>query len=218
MERHDNHDNKDYVIAASDIKRHDNKDYVVAVSDMKRHDNGNRNISNTSGSNEIYQDYIPVPINNLSVKEEEEDDEVRNYEDTPTKELQYLVEECDGRACLELSKRYAHGTVLLERDKDQSKELRRLGMLYLYGSTISPEFEDTKASYKSVFFDENGKPYIDWQAKSQQMKKLLKDLGTLTRRYNKLASNFDIIQRKLSDLTRPEEVKKPLSTLELGSI
>lgn len=75
-------------------------------------------------------------------------------------------------------------------------------------STISPEFEDTKASYKSVFFDENGKPYIDWQAKSQQMKKLLKDLGTLTRRYNKLASNFDIIQRKLSDLTRPEEVKK----------
>ena len=208
MERHDNHDNKDYVIAASDIKRHDNKDYVVAVSDMKRHDNGNRNISNTSGSNEIYQDYIPVPINNLSVKEDDEDDEVRNYEDTPTKELQYLAEECDGWACLELSKRYAHGTVLLERDKDQSKELRRLGMLYLYGSTISPEFEDSKASYKSVFFDENGKPYIDWQAKSQQMKKLLKDLGTLTRRYNKLASNFDIIQRKLSDLTRPEEVKK----------
>ena len=66
MERHDNHDNKDYVIAASDMKRHDNKDYVVAVSDMKRHDNGNRNISNTSGSNEIYQDYIPVPINNSS--------------------------------------------------------------------------------------------------------------------------------------------------------
>ena len=104
MERHDNHDNKDYVIAASDMKRHDNKDYVVAVSDMKRHDNGNRNISNTSGSNEIYQDYIPVPINNLSVKEEEEDDEVCNYEDTPTKELQYLAEECDGWACLELSK------------------------------------------------------------------------------------------------------------------
>lgn len=123
MERHDNHDNKDYVIAASDIKRHDNKDYVVAVSDMKRHDNGNRNISNTSGSNEIYQDYIPVPINNLSVKEEEEDDEVRNYEDTPTKDLQYLAEECDGWACLELSKRYAHGTVLLERDKPQIRNL-----------------------------------------------------------------------------------------------
>ena len=104
---------------ACNMKHHviENKDYVVAVSDMKRHDNGNRNISNTSGSNEIYQDYIPVPINNLSVKEEEEDDEVRNYEDTPTKELQYLAEECDGWACLELSKRYAHGTVLLERDK-----------------------------------------------------------------------------------------------------
>lgn len=59
---------------------------------MRHHDNGNRNISYTSESNENYQDYIPVPINNLSVKEEEEDDEVCNYEDIPTKELQYLSE------------------------------------------------------------------------------------------------------------------------------
>ena len=139
---------------ASNMEHHIIENYDV-VSDMRHHDNGNRNISYTSESNENYQDYIPVPINNLSVKEEEEDDEVCNYEDIPTKELQYLSEECDGWACLELSKRYAHGTVLLERDKDHSKELRRLGMLYLYGSTISPEFEDTKALYKSVFFDEN---------------------------------------------------------------
>ena len=76
--------------------------------------------------------------NGCNVSCTSEPDEL-NYEDVSTKNLQLM--ECDGKACLELSKRYAHGTTLLQCDRERSKELRRLGMLYLYGSTVSPEFE-----------------------------------------------------------------------------
>lgn len=131
-----------------------------------------------------------------------------NYESVSTKNLQFMVEECDANACFELSKRYAHGTILLKCDKERSKELRRLGMLYRYGSTISPEFEEEKQAYKSVFLDENGKPYIDWQAKSEQMEKLLDNFETLVERYNDIASDNDKTQRMLSDLSRPVEVKE----------
>lgn len=48
---------------ASNMEHHIIENYDV-VSDMRHHDNGNRNISYTSESNENYQDYIPVPINN----------------------------------------------------------------------------------------------------------------------------------------------------------
>ena len=134
-----------------------------------------------------------------------------NYESVSTKNLQFMVEECDANACFELSKRYAHGTILLKCDKERSKELRRLGMLYRYGSTISPEFEEEKQAYKSVFLDENGKPYIDWQAKSEQMEKLLDNFETLVERYNDIASDNDKTQRMLSDLSRPVEVKEALT-------
>lgn len=130
-----------------------------------------------------------------------------NYGELSTKNLQLLAEECDGKACLELSKRYAHGTTLLQCDKERSKELRRLGMLYLYGSTVSPEFEEEKQAYRSIFLDENGKPYIDWKSKSEQMKKLFVNIETLSERYNDLASNNDNTQGVLSKLVRPEEVE-----------
>ena len=130
-----------------------------------------------------------------------------NYGELSTKNLQLLAEECDGKACLELSKRYAHGTTLLQCDKERSKELRRLGMLYLYGSTVSPEFEEEKQAYRSIFLDENGKPYIDWKIKSEQMKKLFVNIETLSERYNDLASNNDNTQGVLSKLVRPEEVE-----------
>lgn len=130
-----------------------------------------------------------------------------NYGELSTKNLQLLAEECDGKACLELSKRYAHGTTLLQCDKERSKELRRLGMLYLYGSTVSPEFEEEKQAYRSIFLDENGKPYIDWKIKSEQMKKLFVNIETLSERYNELASNNDNTQGVLSKLVRPEEVE-----------
>ena len=130
-----------------------------------------------------------------------------NYGELSTKDLQLLAEECDGKACLELSKRYAHGTTLLQCDKERSKELRRLGMLYLYGSTVSPEFEEEKQVYRSIFLDENGKPYIDWKIKSEQMKKLFVNIETLSERYNDLASNNDNTQGVLSKLVRPEEVE-----------
>ena len=180
----------------------------ILTGAVRNVDCDDRVISHTPKSEKYDQEYIPVPIKNLTTQEDEEDCEVENYEDIPTKDLQFMVEECDGRACIELSKRYAHGTTLLERDKERSKELRKLGMLYLYGSTISPEFEEGKDTYKSVFLAENGKPYVDWQTKSQQMKKLFEDLGTFTKRYSDLASNFDTIQHKLSNLVRPEEVKE----------
>lgn len=131
-----------------------------------------------------------------------------NYEEISTKNLQFMVEECDGKACLELSKRYAHGTTLLQCDKEHSRELRRLGMLYLYGSTVSPEFEEEKQVYKSVLLDENGKPYKDWQTKSEQMKKLFVNIESLTEKYNDLASNNNSTQSTLSKLARPGEVKE----------
>lgn len=133
-----------------------------------------------------------------------------NYEKVPTKTLSFMAEECDGSACLELSKRYAHGTTLLQRDKERSKELRRLGMLYLYGTTVSPEFDEEKKQedYKSVFFDENGKPYVDWPIKSQQMKKLLGNLGILNEKFKTITDANDITHSKLFNLVRPTEVKK----------
>lgn len=145
--------------------------------------------------------------NGCNVSCTSEPDEL-NYEDVSTKNLQLMAEECDGKACLELSKRYAHGTTLLQCDRERSKELRRLGMLYLYGSTVSPEFEEEKQNYKSVFLDENGKLCIDWQIKSELMKKLFVNIESLTEKYNDLASNNDNTQSVLSKLVRPEEVKE----------
>lgn len=81
-------------------------------------------------------------------------------------------------------------------------------MLYLYGSTVSPEFEEEKQAYKSVFLDENGKPYKDWQTKSEQMKKLFVNIESLTEKYNALASNNNGTQSMLSKLARPGEVKE----------
>ena len=73
-------------------------------------------------------------------------------------------------------------------------------MLYLYGSTVSPEFEGEKQVYRSIFLDENGKPYIDWKIKSEQMKKLFVNIETSSERYNDLASNNDNTQGVLSKL------------------
>lgn len=77
----------------------------ILTGAVRNVDCDDRVISHTPKSEKYDQEYIPVPIKNLTTQEDEEDCEVENYEDIPTKDLQFMVEECDGRACIELSKR-----------------------------------------------------------------------------------------------------------------
>lgn len=139
------------------------------------------------------------------------------YEDIPTKQLMEMAEHCDASACYELANRYSTGTTLLKRDLQEAKRWREQGNLYTTGYA-NDDGKQAKVPYRSMFLDENEKPYRTVTDINVCFYKLATTIYKAVCEYTDARKKSTDIHKRLEALEEPSAVGEPLPYWSLGFI
>lgn len=129
----------------------------------------------------------------------------QDYQNLPTQRLMEMADEGDGKACMELSARYATGTTLLPMDMAKSEEWKQKANLYTYGSKKKPR----KKVRVSAFIDDNGKPYTKPQVVVEKLDDLKYDLDRATDTLKEEDKKLSETKHQLRVLEEPRAVNEP---------